>query len=56
MKKDIKTKQDRRKFLKKSLYLSPVIIPLGSLIKPVNIKADGTGGPPGPPIDFFKRI
>jgi len=56
MKKDIKEKEDRRKFLKKSLYLSPIIIPLGSLIKPVKTKADGTGGPPGPPPDFFRRI
>ncbi|MFK5976945.1 MAG: hypothetical protein QM493_10585 [Sulfurovum sp.] len=54
LKKEPRIDSNRRKFLKK-LYLSPVIIPLGSLIKPVNLKADGTGGPSGPP-DFFRRI
>ncbi len=53
-KKEPKIDTNRRKLLKK-LYLSPVIIPLGSLIKPINSKADGTGGPSGPP-DFFRRI
>ncbi len=52
-KKDIPT--DRRKFLKKAIYSAPVIVSLGALIKPISAKADGTGGPSGPP-DFFKRI
>ena len=55
LKKEPKTDPNRRKFLKK-LYLSPVIIPLGSLIKPISTKADKTGGPPGPPPNFFRRI
>ena len=45
----------RRKFLKKAIYSAPVIVSLGALIKPISAKADGTGGPSGPP-DFFKRI
>lgn len=39
----------RREFLKKSLYATPHIIALGSLVKPENAHAGGSNpaGPPG---------
>ncbi len=43
-------RKDRRKFLKK-VYKAPALILLGQFVKPVY--ADGTGGPEGPPGDFF---
>jgi len=39
----------RRSFLKKAVYHTPAIYVLGSLIKPVDIFADSSGGPAGPP-------
>ncbi|MEA1953640.1 MAG: hypothetical protein U9O24_04560 [Campylobacterota bacterium] len=46
-------KKSRRSFLKKSLYSAPVLVALGQFIQPVSIRADGTGGPSGPPGGFF---
>jgi hypothetical protein len=42
----------RRNFLKKAVYHTPVLYTLGSLIKPISLSADFSGGPPGPPGGF----
>jgi|GEM_PF-3043025 len=42
-------KRDRRKFLKKALYHTPVLVLLGELGRPKTLWADFSGGPPGPP-------
>jgi len=44
-----KVEQKRRLFLKKAVYHTPTFYILGSLVKPVDIFADSSGGPPGPP-------
>lgn len=38
----------RRTFLKKTVYIAPVLIVLGQLAKPTNAHADGSS-PDGPP-------
>ena len=43
----------RRKFLKKAVYSAPALISLGELTLPKTAHADYSGGPDGPPIDFF---
>lgn len=45
------TEISRRSFLKRSAYSAPVLVAMGQLVKPTNIHADGTGGPPPPPND-----
>jgi hypothetical protein len=42
-------KVSRRGFLKKAAYSAPVLMLMGQLVKPVDVHADGTGGPEGPP-------
>jgi len=49
---DTKEKLSRRKFLKKSVYTTPVLVSLGQLLKPTIAHADSTGGPDGPPGDW----
>jgi hypothetical protein len=47
-----KTKPDklqRRIFLKRAVYQTPVLYALGNLVKPSLLHADFSGGPPGPP-------
>jgi len=44
----LNTKNDRRSFLKKTLYKAPSVILLGSLIKPTKAKA-GFGDSPSDP-------
>jgi hypothetical protein len=41
--------ENRRSFLKKALYQTPVLYCLGSLSLTEGLHADGTGGPSGPP-------
>ena len=44
---------NRRVFLKKAVYHTPVLYVLGTLMKPVSAYADHTGGPDGPPGGFL---
>ena len=46
-------KNKRREFLKKTVYSAPVLFTLGQLIQPSSTHADFSGGPEGPPDDFF---
>ena len=43
----------RREFLKKTVYSAPVLFALGQLVQPSSANADFSGGPEGPPDDFF---
>jgi len=40
---------DRRAFLKKAAYSTPVLMTMGQLAKPTLAHADASGGPPPPP-------
>lgn len=42
------TQKERRDFMKKALYSAPVLIPLGTLLRPTETKA-GFGPPPSSP-------
>lgn len=44
----LKKPNDRRKFLKKAAYSTPVLFALGQLTKPTKAQAD-SGPPTGPP-------
>jgi hypothetical protein len=41
--------QERRSFLKKSVYAAPTLIAMGGLLKPNKAKADNFGSPPSDP-------
>jgi len=43
----------KRHFLKKAAYSAPVLVSLGTLLKPEHVFADHSGGPPGPPGGFL---
>jgi len=48
-----KNHNNRREFLKKTVYSAPMVFTLGQLIQPSCTYADFSGGPEGPPDDFF---
>jgi len=53
MLKNKKNCNSRREFLKKTAYSAPLLFTLGQLTQPANLHADFSGGPEGPPDDFF---
>ena len=53
MLKDTNSNIKRREFLKRAVYSAPVVFTLGQLSQPSSVLADFSGGPEGPPGDFF---
>ena len=46
--------KSRRSFVKKAVYTVPKLVLLGSFLsRPIKVRADQTGGPPGPPDDWL---
>ena len=44
-----KNRKERRIFIKKTVYVAPTLITLGSLMKPTSAQAGGDNPPSGPP-------